>query len=142
MNIKLIITSILKERGYTLTDVVRLLNEKNEKKDSLQNLSNKLTKETLRYKEALEIAEAIGCKIEWIEKGNSYNVSRTNAIISETKSSYSYSDYLSENTDQIFLHGIKRHAQHIGISEQELFIKILHLLNHDLLKENIKTSPE
>lgn len=65
MNIKNEIKSILAASGWSMTEVVKKLNEKNGRNDSLQNLSNKLSKGTLRYSEAMEIAEVIGCKIEW-----------------------------------------------------------------------------
>jgi len=60
------IKSILAMNGWSMTEVVKLLNEKNNGVDSVQNLSNKLTKGTLRYSEALKIAEIIGCKIVWV----------------------------------------------------------------------------
>lgn len=48
-----------------MSDVVKVLNEKQGRIDTVQNLSNKLTRETLRYKEAKEIAEVIGYTIVW-----------------------------------------------------------------------------
>lgn len=54
--------------GYKMIDVVDAINAKHQKNDSLANLSNKLTRGTLRYQEAEEIAEAIGYKIIWVPK--------------------------------------------------------------------------
>ena len=60
------------EAGRTMSDVVKELNTKRptDKQISAQNLSNKLSRETLKYKEAQEIAEVIGYKIEWKRGGN------------------------------------------------------------------------
>jgi len=62
------IKSIIIKAGWTLTDVVRALNEKYSRNDSVQNLSNKLNRGTLKYREALEIAEVIGYSIEWVKR--------------------------------------------------------------------------
>ncbi|MCM3632953.1 hypothetical protein M3180_06455 [Paenibacillus camelliae] len=48
-----------------MTEVVAALNQKHGRNDTVQNLSNKLSKGTLRYSEAMEIAEVIGCRLEW-----------------------------------------------------------------------------
>ncbi len=68
MGIKEDIKSIIIKAGWSLSDVVRALNEKHSRKDTIQNLSNKLTRGTLKYREALEIAEAIGYSIEWVKE--------------------------------------------------------------------------
>ncbi|KGR87415.1 hypothetical protein [Lysinibacillus odysseyi] len=71
MYIKNEIKSYLAAAGITLTDVVEKLNESlpDDKKTSVQNLSNKLSRGSLRYDEAHQIAEAIGKKIVWVDKG-------------------------------------------------------------------------
>ena len=53
--------------GWQMGDVARKISEKNSKA-SLQNLSNKLSKGTIRYAEVKEIAEAIGYEIIWKKK--------------------------------------------------------------------------
>ena len=68
MGIKEDIKSIIVKSGWTLTDVVKALNEKYSRNDSVQNLSNKLSRGTLKYREALEIAEIIGYSIEWVKR--------------------------------------------------------------------------
>ena len=68
MGIREDIKSIIIKAGWTLTDVVRALNEKYSRNDSVQNLSNKLNRGTLKYREALEIAEVIGYSIEWVKR--------------------------------------------------------------------------
>lgn len=55
------------ESGHTMTDVVKILNERG-KEGSIQNLSQKLTRGSLRYDEAVEIADVLGYKIEWTRK--------------------------------------------------------------------------
>lgn len=53
------------QAGWSMSDVVKALSEKQGRIDTVQNLSNKLTRETLRYKDAQEIAEVIGYTIVW-----------------------------------------------------------------------------
>ncbi|WP_245528255.1 hypothetical protein [Halanaerobium praevalens] len=48
-----------------MTDLVNALNEKYNRDDSVQNLSNKLSRGTIKYKEVKEIADIIGAKIDW-----------------------------------------------------------------------------
>ena len=56
--------------GYNMKQVVDILNEKYFRKDSTSNLANKLRRDSLRYREAREIADAIGYKIVWVKKDN------------------------------------------------------------------------
>jgi len=61
------IKSQIAKSGWTLTDIVKEMNKlhPNEPTTS-QNISNKLTRGTLKYSEAREIANIIGFKIEWL----------------------------------------------------------------------------
>lgn len=59
--------ALVKER-LSITELIRRLNEKYGRTDTTQNLSNKLSRGTLKYSEALEIAEAIGYEIVWKKK--------------------------------------------------------------------------
>jgi hypothetical protein len=68
MPIKEMVKIMLAKSDITLTELVNRLNQKYNKKDSLQNLSKKINKGTLRYEEAEEIAEVLGYKIEWIKR--------------------------------------------------------------------------
>lgn len=68
MPLKEDIKSIIVKSGWTMTDIVKTLNEKYNRNDTTQNLSNKLSRGTLKYREALEIAEVIGYTIEWVPK--------------------------------------------------------------------------
>lgn len=52
--------------GWTLTDIVKEMNKRHpDSETTSQNISNKLTRGTLKYSEAREIADIIGRKIEW-----------------------------------------------------------------------------
>lgn len=62
------IRSYMVKKGFSVQKVVDALNKKYGRNDSGQNLTNKLHRGTLKYREALEIADVIGYKIEWIEK--------------------------------------------------------------------------
>ena len=53
--------------GWQMGDVAKKISAKNSK-SSLSNLSNKLSKGTIRYSEVKEIAEAIGYEIIWKKK--------------------------------------------------------------------------
>ena len=69
-NIRNEIKSYIAKSGKTLKYIVDELNKSrsDEQKTTPQNISNKLTRGTLRYGEAKEIANIIGCEIKWIEK--------------------------------------------------------------------------
>jgi len=66
-NVRNIIKSQIAKSGWTLTDIVKEMNKMHpDEPTTSQNISNKLTRGTLKYSEALEIAHIIGCKIEWV----------------------------------------------------------------------------
>lgn len=67
MSIKEQIKIGLAKRDKTLTDVVKELNEKYNRNDSVQNLSGKINRNTLKYREAEEIAEILDISIIWQE---------------------------------------------------------------------------
>ena len=53
--------------GWTLTDIVKEMNLLHpEETTTSQNISNKLTRGTLKYSEAVEIASIIGKRISWV----------------------------------------------------------------------------
>ncbi|MHB8061186.1 MAG: LLM class flavin-dependent oxidoreductase [Ruminiclostridium sp.] len=68
MPIKDDIKSLIVKSGWTMSDLVKALNEKYNRDDSVQNLSGKLSRGTIKYREALEIAEILGYEIQWIKK--------------------------------------------------------------------------
>lgn len=59
--------SVLAKKGYTLTALVKRLNEKGIT-TTLQNISNKLKRGSINYLEMVDILNAIDYKIEWVEK--------------------------------------------------------------------------
>lgn len=67
-NIKNEIKAQITRKGYTMTQLVQLLNEKYDKKTAVQYLSNKLTRGTISFREVLEIADVLGYEIKWVEK--------------------------------------------------------------------------
>ncbi|MGE7667396.1 hypothetical protein ACQKMN_16980 [Ureibacillus composti] len=66
------IKSYISASGWTLTDIVNKMNEglSQDKQTTVQNISNKLTRGTIKYSEVKEIAEIIGMKIEWAKTEN------------------------------------------------------------------------
>ena len=58
------------EAGYTMSELVDVLSTDYGWSDSLSNFSAKLSRESLRYKEALELAEVLGYEIVWKKKGD------------------------------------------------------------------------
>lgn len=69
-NIRNEVKSKLAESGYSLTYVVEQMNKNRdeEHKTTTQNISNKLTRGTIKYSEIKEIADIIGYKIKWIKE--------------------------------------------------------------------------
>ena len=59
--------------GHTMTELVELLNLKYDKKTTVQNLSNKLTRETISHKEILEIADVLDYEIIWQKKNKVFS---------------------------------------------------------------------
>jgi len=62
------IKSYIAQSGWTLTDIVKELNARNPEPTTTQNISNKLTRGTIKYSEVKEIADIIGFKISWTSK--------------------------------------------------------------------------
>ena len=62
MSLRNEIKSYVAKSGNTMTDVVKMMNEKFGTNHSVQNI---LSNETLKYIEAQQIAEVIGYTIEW-----------------------------------------------------------------------------
>lgn len=59
-------------QGWTLTRVVKKINERHPEntRTTVQNISNKLTRGTIKYSEVLEIAEIIGIDFSWKPRGS------------------------------------------------------------------------
>jgi len=71
-NIRNEVKSKLAESGYSLTYVVEKMNKNRdeEHQTTTQNISNKLTRGTIKYSEIKEIADIIGYKIKWVKETN------------------------------------------------------------------------
>ncbi|MEK5331047.1 LLM class flavin-dependent oxidoreductase [Lysinibacillus sp. FSL W8-0992] len=64
------IKGYISSSGWTITDIVNKMNENLpvDKQTTVQNISNKLTRGTIKYSEVKEIADIIGMNIEWNKK--------------------------------------------------------------------------
>lgn len=65
MNVRNEIKAQIIRAGYTMQEVVNLLHDEYGWSDSVSNLSAKLQRESIRYKEILELADALGYEIVW-----------------------------------------------------------------------------
>ena len=68
MSIKYDIKATIIRSGWTMTGLVKALNKKYKRNDTIQNLSQKLSRETIKHKEILEIADILGYEIKWVRK--------------------------------------------------------------------------
>lgn len=69
MNVCNEVKSQLMREGITMQEVLERLAVKYEWSKSVSNLSGKLHRETLRYREAVELADVLGYEIVWIKRG-------------------------------------------------------------------------
>ena len=65
------IKSYIVRTGCTMQEVVDLLADEHGWSDSVSNLSNKLQRESLRYTEAVQLADALGYDIIWQKRRDS-----------------------------------------------------------------------
>ena len=68
MNVRNEIKAQIIRAGMTMQEVVDLLSEEYGWSDSVTNLSAKLQRESIRYKEILELADVLGYEIIWQKK--------------------------------------------------------------------------
>ena len=64
-NLRNEIKSYIVRSGYTTQEVVDRLSEDYGWSDSVSNLSNKLQRESLRYVETVQLADALGYDLVW-----------------------------------------------------------------------------
>ncbi len=64
------VKSYIAQSGYTLTYIVEQMNKCRDEqhKTTTQNISNKLSRGTIKYSEIKEIADIIGYKIKWTKE--------------------------------------------------------------------------
>ena len=55
--------------GFTMQEVVDRLHDEYDWSDSVSNLSAKLQRESIRYKEVMELADVLDCDIVWVKRG-------------------------------------------------------------------------
>lgn len=68
MNIRNEIKSYIIRTGWTMLNLVEELSERYGWSSSVPNLSAKLQRESLRYKEAIQIADVLGYDIVWVKR--------------------------------------------------------------------------
>ena len=68
MNVRNAIKAQIIRAGMTMQEVVDQLAEEYGWSDSVSNLSAKLQRESIRYKEILELADVLGYEIVWQKK--------------------------------------------------------------------------
>ena len=69
-NLRNEIKSHIVRTGCTMQEVVDLLSDEYGWSDSVSNLSNKLQRESLRYTEAVQLADVLGFEIVWRKRGD------------------------------------------------------------------------
>ena len=65
MNIRNEIKAQLVRAGMTMQQVVELLSDEYGWSDSVSNFSNRLARGSLRYEEAVQLAEVLGYELVW-----------------------------------------------------------------------------
>ena len=70
MNVRNEIKAQIIRAGMTMQEVVDLLADEYGWSDSVSNLSNKLQRESLRYTEAVQLADVLGFEIVWRKRGD------------------------------------------------------------------------
>lgn len=68
MSLREDLKSLIAKEELTMSEVLRRVNEKYGRDESLANFSSRLKRETLRYKEMIEILDILGYKNEWVKK--------------------------------------------------------------------------
>ena len=69
MNVRNEVKSHLVCEGVTMQEVLEKLEQQYGWSSSISNLSGKLHRETLRYKEVVELADVLGYEIVWKKRG-------------------------------------------------------------------------
>ena len=69
-NIRNEIKANIVRAGYTMQELVDVLHDEYGWSDSVSNLSAKLQRESIRYREIVELADALGYDIVWKKRGD------------------------------------------------------------------------
>lgn len=70
MSYKTDLKAIIIKSGYTMAQVNDELNRRHGTSLGYQNFSNRLSKETFKYNEILEILDIVGYDIEWVKRNS------------------------------------------------------------------------
>ena len=70
MNVRNEIKAYIIRTGMTMQQVVDLLSEEYGWSDSISNFSNKLSRGSLRYREAIQLADVLGYDLIWQKRGD------------------------------------------------------------------------
>ena len=62
------IKAYIMRQGMAMQEVVDILADVYGWSDNVSNLSNKLQRESLRYKEVVQLADALGYDIQWVRR--------------------------------------------------------------------------
>ena len=65
MNIRNEIKAQIVRAGFTMQELVDRLSDEYDWSDSVSNLSAKLQRESIRYKEVVELADVLGYELVW-----------------------------------------------------------------------------
>lgn len=60
--------ALIIKSGYTMAQINDELNKRHNTNLGYQNFSNRLSKETFKYNEVLEILDIIGYDIQWVKR--------------------------------------------------------------------------
>lgn len=60
--------AVIIKSGYTMAQINDELNKRHNTNLGYQNFSNRLSKETFKYNEILEILDIIGYDIQWVKR--------------------------------------------------------------------------
>lgn len=71
MTVRNQIKSILAQEGKTMGEVLTELSRTYGQSESLSNLSAKLSRDSIRYREVLQIADVLGYELVWRKRGDS-----------------------------------------------------------------------
>ena len=71
MSIRNEIKAQIVRAGFTMQEVVELLSDEYGWSDSVSNFSAKLQRESIRYKEVVELADVLGYDIVWKKRKDS-----------------------------------------------------------------------
>ena len=66
------IKAIIVRGGYTMQEILERLRDDYGWSDSLSNLSSKLQRESIRYREVIELADVLGYDIVWQKRGTGH----------------------------------------------------------------------